>query len=175
MMRPAQMKSTRQNGTALIVALVMLVALMLLGISGIKGTSLQMRMGSGLYDCEIAFQAADKAMRDAEPVLQPMPVFNAAIDDGLYPTPVPTTNPAYQERWDNPATYWQDTPTAVASGPRRLTPQYIAENMGEWPEPECAGGFARDPLCYSPRYRITGRSSAPGGNAAVVLQATFRP
>lgn len=175
MMRSHACVRSSQQGTALIVALVMLVALMLLGISGIKGTSLQMRMGSGLYDREIAFRAAEKALRDAGTVLQTMPAFDAAIDDGRYPTPVPTTAAGYQERWDNPATYWQNTPTALTYGPQTLTPQYIAEDMGEWPEPECAGAFPRDPLCYAPRYRITGRSSAPGATSTVVLQATFRP
>lgn len=164
-----------ERGTALIVALVMLVALMLLGISGIKGTSLQMRMGSGLYDREIAFRAAEKALRDAGTVVRTMPAFNAGVDDGLYPTPVPTIAADYQERWDDPDTYWQDTPTPLTFGPNVLTPQYIAEDMGEWPEPECAGGFPKDPLCYAPRYRITGRSSAPGATSTVVLQATFRP
>ena len=168
------MNSSRQGGTALIVALVMLVALMLLGISGIKGTSLQMRMGAGLYDREIAFRAAEKGLRAAGVVVAPMPPFVDATLDGLYTTPVPTTNANYVERWENPATFWMNAP-AIAAGPRQITPQYIAEDMGEWPEPECAGSFPRDPLCYSARYRITARSSAPDDNASVVLQSTFRP
>lgn len=174
MMKATPHFSKSQAGTALIVALVMLVALMLLGISGLSGTSLQMRMGTGLYDRQIAFQAADAGMRAAEAAVLPTaaPVFDGT--NGLYPTPDPTAVP-FSYRWENAATVWQSAPV-VTSGPRKLTPQYIAETMGQHEDwYHCSRSSPIDPLCLTDRVRITSRSSAPADGASVVLQSTFKP
>ncbi len=165
----------QQQGTALVIALVMLIAIMLIGINSMRGTSLQVRMGSGLYDRQIVFQSAESAMREAEAAVGPgtNPVFNGA--SGLYPTPIPTTDGTFVERWDNPATAWQSA-TAVASGPKHVTPQYIVEDLGEWPDPpDCLNRFPKDPLCLASRFRITARGGAGGTGGQVLLQETFRP
>lgn len=176
MMRKSLPGRMRQSGTALIVALVLLVALMLLGISGLSGVSLQMRMGTGLYDRQIAFQAADAGMRAAEqavlPTAVPAPVFDG--NNGLYPTPDPTVA-GFEYRWEDGDTAWQSAP-AVVSGPRTLTPQYIAEFMGQHEDwYRCTRSLPIDPLCLTDRVRITSRSSAPADGASVVLQSTFKP
>lgn len=161
-----------QRGAALIISLVLLIAVMLLGLSGVRGTSLQVRMGAGLYDRQIAFQAAESAMREAEVAVAAgsNPVFNGA--NGLYPEPVPVNNGTYVDRWASAATVWQSA-TPVVNGPRGITPQYIVEDLGQWPDPpDCLKQVPRDPLCLGARYRITARSDAAG---QVVLQSTYRP
>ena len=166
----------KESGTALVVALVMLVAMMLLGVSGIGGTSLQVKMSSGVYERQIALQAADSAMREAEVDVGPLnnPVFDAAGTNGLFSTPVPVADGSFVNRWDAAAGWQNKTPVTVAG--QTLTPQYIVEDMGSWPDPpDCLQRIPRDPLCLSARYRITARSSAPGNGASVMLQSTFRP
>ncbi|MCB1887623.1 MAG: hypothetical protein KDH20_08445 [Rhodocyclaceae bacterium] len=164
-----------QRGTVLIVALVMLIAIMLLGLNSIRGTSLQVRMGSGIYDRQIAFQAAESAMREAEVAVGPgtNPVFDGSA--GLYPIPAPVADGTYVDRWSVAGTGWVSG-TAIANGPRTPTPQYIVEDLGEWPDPpDCLRQIPRDPLCLSSRYRITARSNSAGNANQVVIQSTFRP
>lgn len=166
---------TRQSGTVLIVALVMLVALMLLGVSGLSGTGLDLRMSAGMYEREIAFRAAEAAERQAQidVAVGKNPVFDGT--KGLYPIPDPSVAD-FKDRWDDPATLWANVPDPVKSGAKELTPQYIVEDMDlheDWYR--CGSNFPLDPLCWTPRYRITARSSAPAAGARVVLQSTFRP
>lgn len=166
----------RESGVVLIVALVMLVAMMLLGISGLSGTGLQLRMGSGMYEREIAFKAAESAMRDAAKAISPpnAPVFNGA--NGLYPTPTPAI-PGFVERWLDPVTNWQNGRT-LTQGPKLLTPQYVVEFMGAFENtPGCSQSMTYTATCMSNRYRITSRSASPGvgTDASVILQSTYRP
>ncbi len=58
-----QNRPTKQGGIALVVALVLLVAVTLLGLAGIRGTTLQEKMAGNYFDRETAFQAAEAALR----------------------------------------------------------------------------------------------------------------
>ena len=48
----------RQRGVTLVVALMLLLAVTLLGLASMRGTGMQERMSANLYDRAIAFQAA---------------------------------------------------------------------------------------------------------------------
>jgi type IV pilus assembly protein PilX len=59
------------------------------------------------------------------------------------------------------------------SDPSTDAPQYFVEEMGEgqnWQD--CDGDRPRDPLCLTPRYRVTVRSQQDG-RASVLLQTVF--
>jgi len=56
----------RQRGVVLIIALVMLLILTLIGVAGLRDTQLQERMAGGAQDRELALQAAETALREAE-------------------------------------------------------------------------------------------------------------
>ena len=58
--------STRQRGTALIVAMLFLVILGMLGVTTMTSTTLEERMAGNARDRDIAMQAAEAALRDAE-------------------------------------------------------------------------------------------------------------
>jgi type IV pilus assembly protein PilX len=55
-----------ERGVALLVALMFLIVLTLLGLAAMKGTTLEERMAGGTRDYNIALQAAEAALRDAE-------------------------------------------------------------------------------------------------------------
>lgn len=59
-----------QGGAILIVALVMLLLLTIIGLSSIRGTTMQERMAGNSRDESLAFQASETAMRQAESVVQ---------------------------------------------------------------------------------------------------------
>jgi type IV pilus assembly protein PilX len=59
-----------QQGAVLIVSLVLLLILTIVGISGMKMTSLEERMSGNYKDNEMAFQAAEAALVEAENFLE---------------------------------------------------------------------------------------------------------
>lgn len=60
---------SRQSGVALIMSLVMLLILTILGLSSVESTSMQQRMSLNARDNDLAFQAAESAIREAEAYL----------------------------------------------------------------------------------------------------------
>ncbi|WP_051074956.1 PilX N-terminal domain-containing pilus assembly protein [Thioalkalivibrio sp. ALJ16] len=58
--------SDRQGGSALIVALILLLVITLLAVAGMQNTVLQERMAGNMHDRNIAFQQAERGLRDAQ-------------------------------------------------------------------------------------------------------------
>ena len=56
----------RQSGAALIISLIILVVMTIIGVSSIQTTSLEERMAGNMRDHNLAFQAAEAALRYAE-------------------------------------------------------------------------------------------------------------
>lgn len=160
----------RQQGVALVVALILLVVMTLLGLGAMRSVTLEEKMASNTFDRSLSFQATEAALREAEALLAgptpPQPAPGAACAVGICGAPLPGA----VSRWEDPAfADWQDA-TAVVSGPITVTPQYIIEYLGNtFP---CSRASAVDDLLCG-RYRITARSNAGGDRANVVLQSIF--
>ena len=60
----------RERGAALVVALVFLLVMTVLGVTSMRTTTLQERMAGNLQDKNLAFQAAEAALREGEEFLQ---------------------------------------------------------------------------------------------------------
>src|SRR5688500_4573119 len=60
----------RERGAALIVALVMLLIMTVLGVTAARNTNLQERMAGNLRDNNLAFQSAERALREGETFLR---------------------------------------------------------------------------------------------------------
>ncbi len=58
--------SNKQNGAVLIVALLMLLLLTIIGISSMRGSTMQERMAGNMRDQSIAFQASETSLRRGE-------------------------------------------------------------------------------------------------------------
>ncbi len=72
--RSYSFSSRNQNGAVLIVALVMLLLLTIIGISSMRGTSMQERMAGNLRDQSQAFQAAETSLRRGELAVRNMSI-----------------------------------------------------------------------------------------------------
>jgi type IV pilus assembly protein PilX len=55
-----------QRGAVLVISLIMLLVLTLIGITGMQSTVLEEKMAGNYRDKNLAFQAAESALRDAE-------------------------------------------------------------------------------------------------------------
>ena len=178
--RPARMHRLRnpitaQGGVALIVALILLVVMTLVGLSGLRNVTLEERMTSNTFDRSISFQAAEAALKEAEAevqdkaalaVMQPALGTPCSAANGVCGAPSPPT----EERWLDNSTNWMNAAT-LNNGGVSITPQYIIEFLGN--------GFSCSPTLGSPttcsRYRITARSNAGADRSVVILQSIFAP
>ena len=137
-----------QRGAALIVALIFLVILTLLGITASTVTGLEERMTGNTRDRDLAFEAAEAAIRDAASLLT-MPAFR-----GLATTLDVTAA--------NDAAYWNAYDWSTAIAPSQTLnqiaqqPQIILQRRGA-----------------TNNYRITARGFGGTTNSVVILQAEY--
>lgn len=178
-----------QGGVALIIALVLLLVATVIGLAAVRGTTMQQNMTATFYDRELAFQSAEAALRIAADAI----VSNAAViarncgQGGVVCQADPFTDP------NLPAGSIQTVPAGTAIGQFTVganvasQPQYVVENMGNWPDPNSNTGFnqtanaaqygVQGVTTTAVYYRITARSGDPtviGDRAVVTLQAMVK-
>ncbi|MFN7120675.1 MAG: PilX N-terminal domain-containing pilus assembly protein [Hydrogenophaga sp.] len=166
-----------QRGIALVVALILLVVMTLVGLSGLRSVTLEERMTANTFDRSISFQGAEAALKQAEAfveankalaTLQPAAGTACSAANGVCGAP----NPATLERWlDNTSPPWFDA-TALANGGISITPQYMIEYLGNGFT--CSPGVTGSATNCS-RYRITARSNAGADRSVVILQSIYAP
>ena len=169
----------KQKGAALIVSLVLLTLVALLGVAGVQTIGLEEKMAGHSFDRNLAFQAAEAALREAEQYVEtdkPTASYTDADDtcpssainncaNGLCPPPDKDCTPRWQYSNFNG---WKD---ATGSLPALAGTQYFIEYLGNtFP---CIDGGASDPKNCK-RYRITARSNPGAGRASVMLQSVYR-
>lgn len=177
-------RRTQQRGVTLIIALVFLVILTLLGATVALNNSLQIRMASGTRQRDLAFQAAEHAMKASETALN-----NVASAESIYiqdvisldPGAPTATKPDYLllngESHSNDATYWKSTFDWTTSGSVAVigissdlasaNPRYTIEQM---PKATCPDDSAK--TCFY--YRTTAHGVGKDSDAEVVLQSMFK-
>ena len=171
-----QMHRSAQGGVALVVALILLVVMTLVGLSGLRNVTLEERMTANTFDRSISFQAAEAALREAEALVQAQntlpamqPAAGTACNAGTAVCGAPA--PPELERWLDNATPWANAAT-LNNGGITITPQYMIEFLGN--TFTCFPGAVGSPTNCS-RYRITARSNAGADRSVVILQSIFAP
>ena len=174
-------QSHGQRGVALLIVLILLLVMTLLGLASMRSTQMEERMSANLYDRGIGFQAAEAALREGEEVVAGNPTFPTSgnCTNGLCPQRVLLAD-TDQEYWLATGTGWRnatvdvdiDNDGAGAGAEIATTPQFIAEPLGLGPNWFACDAFPPvDPLCLTPRFRVTARVNA-AGRAPVLLQST---
>lgn len=155
----------RQQGVVLIVSLMLLVVITLLGVSGMRNTTLDERMAGNMRDLQLAFYAAESALREAEQQIKviSLPPFNNT--NGYYETD---------------STLWQtidwSSNTAVIQVSNTIPkvheqPAYYVEEM---PATPADGSLEAGTPQNAENYRVTARGIGGSSTAIVILQATVR-
>ena len=169
----------RQDGVALFIALVVLLVITVLGISGLQTTTLEERMAASARDRDIAFQAAEAALFQAEQFVTGLPVTGLAQFDlntaGLYR---PQTDPALDDWWET--VDWENDGTlptvGVAINGVAAQPRYIVEYQTRVLAGDDAlnisnvGASVGTPTDI---FRITAFGTGGSDRANVMLQATY--
>ncbi|MFN4054482.1 MAG: PilX N-terminal domain-containing pilus assembly protein [Alishewanella aestuarii] len=168
------MMRSRQQGVALVVSLLLLLAITLVAVSNMRRTTVQERMTGNLYDSQLVMQQAEAALLFAERRLE-----NAALpagpvgligQPGIYNLP----NPLAADRWA-PGNNSQWQPGPAMNDAMVVQAQYIIEYMGDWAyPPDCDRSLTIPANCLQPTFRITARVPANDGRAETMLQTVWR-
>lgn len=164
-----------QRGAVLVVSLIVLLVLSLLALSGARMALLEERMAGNMRDRDLAFQAAEAALRDGEALIEtvPMNAINAWDgSDGLY-----GLADASPDLWADATWASAQSGTAIAgvSAAPRFVIQHIetvdsgtgALNLGQGYGAQSGSGLVVT-------FRITARGTGSTTDAAVVLQSHYR-
>lgn len=164
----------KQQGSALIISLVILIVMTLIGITGVGTSTLEEKMAGNTRDKALAFQAAEAALRDGEAyfannVVSVTAAFNGA-NAGLYPA---GSNPDVFDSatWDNSLSY-SDIIDGVATQPR-----YIIELLGDIGSAgdslNIMGYGESSGIAGLTAVRVTARGTGGSDNSVVILQSNF--
>ena len=162
-----------QRGATLIVSLVLLIVLTLIGVTAMSTSSLEEKMAGNSRDMNLAFQAAEAALKDAEEFLRTGFITAAAFDGnnpGLYPTPAAGNPP--------PDVYSENVWTTALTATTNLDgisaqPRYIIEYMGTVGENDINVINKATSGNTTEVFRITARGTGGSSNAVVHLQSYY--
>jgi len=159
-----------ERGVALITGLIFMVVLTLISMAALRTTLLEEKMSGNARDIDLAFQAAEAALRGGETVLNgaSLPTFAAT---GAYLTASSTrSNTSYwilTHNWTTDSVALSSVPTGAYSAP-----SFVIEQMPSG----VAGGFSlkSGPITEAGMYRITSRGTGGNPNTHIYLQETYR-
>ena len=184
----------RQSGLSLFPALMFLLVLALLGVSALNSTVMQEKMVSNTKDVNLAFQAAEAGLRDAEGDVELnkaiwVPTsFSSACTNGLCvpPSTWPTPSPLDISKaidWSNAGlTRTYGSQSSAPSLPNvAAQPQYVIERIPPPPglpaSPGSSVGMGCGVACPPPAngfaYRLTVVATGARQETRVVLQSTY--
>ncbi len=164
-----------QQGVALLVSLILLVAMTMLGISSMKGSSTELTMAGNLRESGLTFQAAEAGLRQAEAIVEDSS--SSAMFDGTSPSLLSNTDadPDYLDKtsWDSATT------TSISLAGIKTNPQYIIKYLGDWAQNPLAlvnigaGYGGQPPGSIISNFRSTSRGTGQTGNTARTVQSYY--
>lgn len=188
---PGSKKMTRirsQAGGALIVGLVMLLVMTVIGVAAVQTTALEEKMAGNARSRDLAFQAAEAALRAGEAWLRTaaqsqaggaVPCSGTAMGgldaSNCYASDIDTI-PVWKlidsaKNWGNPAWAVQYAETLAQVG---NPPSYIVERLQFVDDPSNAGLTAGAPPVQNHYYRITARGTGGTTDAVAIVQSTYK-
>lgn len=184
----------RQSGMSLFPALMFLLVLSVLGVATLNSTLMQEKMVANTKDTNLAFQAAEAALRDAEADvvknngLWTATTFTPACANGLCKPPSMWPTPSSLDI--SKAIDWSNTGLTRAYGAYTAAPalpdvasqpRYVIEQVppppGLPPKPGSSIGIGCGTSCQNPgsgySYRLTVLATGARAETRVVLQSTY--
>ncbi len=171
----ARYRKHQQQGAALVVSLIILIAMTMLGITSMRGTQTEMAMAGNLRESGLTFQAAEAGLRSAETIVENSN--SSSIFDGSSASMLDDSDadPDYldHETWDAATELALDL-QGIANNPR-----YIIKFLGDWSQNPLAlisigGGYGgQPPGRITSNYRVTARGSGQTGNTFRTVQSYY--
>lgn len=185
-LRARQTPRTGQRGLSLVTTLLFMVSALMLGVSVLSVNVMQERTIANTKDRDLAFQAAEAALRDAEQDLKTNiaadTAFTATCDAGLCSPPsqraVPVSVQAHEAEGFSWATqsrrYGQYTGGATFPGlGGSRQPRYVIEKLGALGTPpgESLTRIGLEPSELAYGYRVTAQAFGAREETVVILQS----
>ena len=173
-----QTQNNKQTGSALIVALSILLVLTILGISSLRTSSLEERMAGNTRDAQLAFAAAEAALREAEEFIIASPLddaaaYTAAGLNGLHSSRAIINADAWtiETNWGNAAQVGYSNQVAIPPSYmiQKLESQSELGNSADLGRANAYGTTEEPPKFY----QITARGTGISPNSRAMLQAYF--
>lgn len=164
--------SARQQGSALIISLIVLLALTLIGVTAMSTSTLEEKMAGNSRDRYLSFQAAEAALREAESYLSNDIASTSAFDGttaALYPQDVDPDIYA-ASTWSSAFTY-----SGTAIGEVATQPKYIIELVGTTGSEDVniSGYGESSGTGQIATFRITARGTGNTDNAVTLLRSDY--
>jgi type IV pilus assembly protein PilX len=169
-----QGSAASQSGVVLVISLIMLLLLTVIGSTAMQTTSLEEKMAGNLRDKDLAFQAAESALRAAENSLNPpavLPPFTNPGTGGFYSS---TSTISLADSAISAGSFWTANPvapstvTTLGNGINAHPPVYIIQKLPAF----CLSPCAIPPVTLTP-YKITVRATGASTNTVVILQSIY--
>ena len=186
------LKAPPARGLSLLVIMLMMLALAMLALGAMNSSIVQERMVGNARDRNVALQAAEAALRDAEldleNNLQAGSGFVAGCATGLCLSPSDSTDnpqsaPLWQTLdWSTARIYGSRTGASALLGPENAAladqPRYVIERLPTLPpvageSAGFGGGWSNAPSVHARAYRITVRASGMRSGTVVMLQSLY--
>ncbi|MDJ0833013.1 MAG: PilX N-terminal domain-containing pilus assembly protein [Gammaproteobacteria bacterium] len=171
----ARYRKHQQQGAALIISLIILVAMTMLGITSMRGTQTEMAMAGNLREAGLTFQAAEAGLRSAEAIVEDSA--SPAMFDGTTASLLDDDDPDpdYLEEaaWE-PATELNLDLANIAANPK-----FIIKYLGQWSQNPLAmvnigGGYGgQPPGRITSNFRVTARGTGQTGNSFRTVQSYY--
>lgn len=169
----SQSPRNAQRGVVLVISLLLLLVLTLIGVAATRSTTLEERMTANQRDREVAFQAAEAALRDGESALQAAAPGQFNNTNGLYDQSTMSFS-----NWTGAD--WSDTGTGtiVYSGtlnPAPMSaPRYYLVQTTSTAAATGQSLAADQPTTGSTIYQVIARGVGLSGNTVVVLESSYK-
>jgi len=175
---PTTFDTATQRGAVLVISLLILLLLTIIGITAMRTTTMEEKMAGNMRDQNLAFQAAEAALRDGESRLsvlsaEPSLCTGSPCTTGLWDREAITdgTNPTDPGNLD--ATWWSNanhthvgpTLSKVATAPR-----WVIEYQSLVTDSLVRGLGPPTGRAY---YRVTARATGGSDTAQSILQTTY--
>lgn len=167
MYRAERFPSFTETGSVLIVSLVMLLLLSLIGLAGMQTTIMQDRMAGNMRDKDMAFEATEAALREAENDLNNSIPVSFSGANGLYrigASNLPDWPVDITDNGNSVITYSGSFSNVSAQ------PKYVVEQIDTIVPPGCDLSSYCEPVYY----RITGVGFGGSDTSTAVLTTVFR-
>lgn len=175
--------SRQQRGAALVVSLILLLVLTLIGVTGMRGASMEEKMAGNMRDRNVAFQAAESALRTGEKwvadrtdppavTVAPTDTLSAGIDVYAPDAALPALAAQTQAWWNNAINAHAGEVLQDSGGHDLVAdqPRYLLQYLAFLPDSYDVG--IEEPTGRH-FYRVTGHGTGISTTARAVVQTTF--
>lgn len=171
-MQTVQCKA-KQQGATLIVGLIMVVLISIIGLSAIRGSGMQEQMAGNMRDRQLAFQASEAALREAEEDLEVAspPIGTQGFAESKHKSSTDFWLD-FDGNWKGLAASYSTDIANVKEKPSFYVEEIKFYSSGlDGSSVDMASLLAKG---METRYRVTSRSTGGSTDANVILQSTYR-